>query len=595
MSALSQPLVRRLIGEYMRPLWPTIAAAFVCMALAAVATGAMARIMEPIIDTVFAERERDMLLPIALAVLAIFVVKGLASYGQAVLMADVGRKIIARMQNEMFSTVVHADLATFHAISSGKLVSRFTYDVQQLYEAVSKAITGIGKDALTLVALVAVMVSIDPVLSVIALVVFPAALYPIIKLGRHIRKVTRKTQDEYGLLTSRLSQVFQGIRHVKAYGAEERESARTKAVIDKVASLYRKTARISSASHPIMEALGGVAIVAVILYGGNAVISGERTTGSFFAFITALLLAYEPAKKIARLNSTLQQGVAAAERVFETIDSQSAIFDAPDAKTLRVEPNAGQIELRGVQFHYHQNAPALHGVDITLPAGQTVGIVGPSGAGKSTVLNLIPRFYDVSAGAVLIDGHDVREVTLASLRGAIALVSQEVTLFDDTVAENIAFGRPDATEEEVEEAARIAAAHDFIEGLPEGYNTMIGEHGVRLSGGQRQRLSIARALLKNAPILLLDEATSALDTESEAQVQAALQRLMAGRTTLVIAHRLSTVRNADKIYVMNEGRIAEEGTHDRLLARGGHYARLWGLQTARTEEDGERVVRLAGS
>lgn len=597
-ASKSRPLIRRLISGYLKPQWPRVLAAFVCMAAAAAATGAMARIMEPIIDSVFADRDRDMLMPIALAVLAIFLVKGFASYGQAVLMADVGRNIIARLQSQMFGTVVRADLATFHATASGHLVSRFTFDVQQLYEAVSKAITGIGKDTLTLIALIAVMVSIDPLLSVIALVIFPAALFPIIKLGRHIRKVTRKTQDEFGLLTSRLSQVFQGIRHVKAYGAEDREADRMDAVIHKVASLFRKSARISSASHPIMESLGGIAIVAVILYGGNAVISGERTTGSFFAFITALLLAYEPAKKIARLNSTLQQGAAAAMRVFETIDAKPTIVDDPNAPDLALADKdgpGGQIEFSAVHFHYDHQAPALHGVNLTVPAGHTVGIVGPSGAGKSTVLNLIPRFYDVSAGSVSIDGQDVREVTLSSVRGSIALVSQEVTLFDDTVAENIAFGRPDASKSEIEDAARIAAAHEFIEALPDGYDTVIGEHGVRLSGGQRQRLSIARAMLKNAPILLLDEATSALDTESEAQVQDALQRLMAGRTTLVIAHRLSTVRNADHIYVMEGGKVTEEGTHERLVARGGRYARLWSLQTAGRDEDQDaRVVRLAG-
>lgn len=599
-STKPRSLVSRLIDGYMRPQWGRIAAAFVCMAAAAAATGAMARIMEPIIDSVFAERDSTMLTPIAFAVLAIFVVKGMASYGQAVLMADVGRTIIAKLQSQMFGTVIRADLATFHATSSGHLVSRFTYDVQQLYEAVSKAITGIGKDALTVVALVAVMVSIDPILTLIALVVFPVALYPVIKLGRHIRKVTRRTQDEYGLLTSRLSQVFQGIRHVKAYGAEEREAERTDAVIDKVASLYRKSARIASASHPIMESLGGVAIVAVILYGGNAVIDGERTTGSFFAFITALLLAYEPAKKMARLNSTLQQGVAAAQRVFELIDQQPTIVDAADATKLDIHQSkgsSGQIEFRDVQFHYGHNAPALHGVNLSIPPGKTVAIVGPSGAGKSTILNLIPRFYDVSGGAVLVDGHDVRQVTLASLRHSIALVSQEVTLFDESVAENIRFSRPDASQADIEDAARIAAAHDFIKAMPEGYDTMIGENGVRLSGGQRQRLSIARAMLRNAPILLLDEATSALDTESEAQVQDALQRLMAGRTTLVIAHRLSTVRNADHIYVMEDGKVTEEGTHNMLVALGGRYARLWSLQTAGSGEGDEeaKVVNLAGN
>ncbi|HET8726882.1 MAG TPA: ATP-binding cassette domain-containing protein, partial [Alphaproteobacteria bacterium] len=321
-----------------------------------------------------------------------------------------------------------------------------------------------------------------------------------------------------------------------------------------------------------------LAIVAVILYGGNQVIAGNSNPGEFFSFITALLLAYEPMKKLANLNSTLQKGLAAATRVFALIDSRPAIADRPDA--VRLDRVRGDLTLQDVHFSYADDEPALHGVSIEAPTGRTVALVGPSGAGKSTVLNLIPRFYDVDAGAVLIDGHDVRDVTLASLREQIALVSQDITLFDDTVRANIAYSRPDASQAEVEEAARNAAAHDFIASLPDGYETVIGEHGVKLSGGQRQRLSIARAMLKDAPILLLDEATSALDTESEQAVQTALQRLMVGRTTLVIAHRLSTVRNADVIYGLADGRVVERGTHDELIARNGLYARLWNLQTA---------------
>lgn len=575
------PIVRRLLREHMLKYWPRLLATAGCMALVAATTVAMAKIMQPIIDEVFIARNQYLLLPIALAALAVFVVKGLATYGQSVLLSDVGRKVIAELQERMFGRLMEADLASFHETASGKLVSRFTYDVQQLYGAVANAITGMVRDSLSVVGLVILMFVTEWKLALVAFFVFPLALLPIARLGRRMRKVSRSTQTEYGQLTAWLSQIFQGIRHVKAYNAEEREAGRARSLIWLIARLNQKAARISSASHPIMETLGGLAIVAVILYGGNEVISGRSTAGEFFTFITALLLAYEPMKKLANLNSTLQQGVAAASRVFTLIDSKPNITDKPGAITLgRV---TGSIEMREVHFSYGDDTQALHGVTIEVPSGRTVALVGPSGAGKSTVLNLIPRFYDVGAGAVLIDGHDVRDVTLSSLRAQIALVSQDITLFDDTVRANIAYGRPAATQEEIETAARNAAAHDFILSLPDGYDTVIGEHGVKLSGGQRQRLSIARAMLKDAPILLLDEATSALDTESEKAVQAALHRLMVGRTTLIIAHRLSTVRNADIIYGIADGRVVERGTHAELLARNGLYARLWNLQTDRPD------------
>ncbi|MEO3432934.1 lipid A export permease/ATP-binding protein MsbA [Inquilinus sp. CAU 1745] len=588
-------LVRRLYREHLRHHLGTIALAILCMALVAASTAAMAKMMEPIIDTIFTERRGDMLVPVAAAVLAIFLVKGFGTYAQSVLMNNVGRKIIAELQDRMFATLMRADLASFHETASGKLVSRFTFDVQQLYGAVANAITGMGKDALTVAALVILMFSLDWRLALAAFFIFPAAMLPIIRLGKRMRKVSRSTQTEFGQLTAQLGQTFQGIRHVKAYNAEEREAARARGLIWQVARLNQKAARIRSASHPIMEALGGIAIVIIILYGGSQVIEGERTAGSFFSFITALLLAYEPMKKLAQLNSTLQQGMAAAQRVFATIDEEPRIRDRDGAETLpRVE---GRIELKSVEFAYG-DAPALHDVSLNVPAGKTVALVGPSGAGKSTILNLIPRFYDVTAGAVMIDGRDIRDVTMKSLRDEIALVSQEVTLFDDTVLANIAYGRPDATQEEVEEAARNAAAHDFILSLPHGYDTMVGEQGVKLSGGQRQRLSIARAMLKDAPILLLDEATSALDTESERLVQEALQRLMKGRTTLVIAHRLSTVRDADIIYGMEDGRVVESGSHAELLTRGGLYAKLWSLQTRHPEAESdfidEEALRVTG-
>jgi len=573
---------QRLLRNYIRPHWPKVALAFLCMALTAGATAASAWVMKPVIDGIFTEKNGTLLWPLAMAVLAIFVVKGITGYAQGVILNNVGRLIIAELQIRMFRNRVRADLATFHDTTSGRMVSHFTNDVQSMYGAVSTGITGIGRDLLSLVALVAVMFYTDVELAAVTFVIFPLTVLPVMQIGKRIRKITGKTFTQYGSLNNHLGQVFQGIRHVKAYNAEDRETNRAAKIINEVSRLRQKAMRVSSATNPILEILSGVAIVIVILWGGNEVISGARTTGSFFAFITALLMVYEPLKRLANLHNTLSSGFAAAERVFETIDAVPTIRDAPDAMALT--HCRGRITLADVHFAYSPKIPALRGVTLEVPAGKTAALVGPSGAGKSTILNLIPRFYDATQGTVAIDGHDVRSLTLHSLRDHMALVSQEVTLFDDTVRANIGYSRPGASQEEIEAAAKAAAAHDFILRLPKGYDTMVGEQGVKLSGGQRQRLSIARAMLKNAPILLLDEATSALDTESERQVQAALTQLMAGRTTLMIAHRLSTVRNADLIYVLDHGRVVETGSHAELIAAGGLYARLWALQTADDED-----------
>jgi subfamily B ATP-binding cassette protein MsbA len=379
-----------------------------------------------------------------------------------------------------------------------------------------------------------------------------------------------------GAFTILLHQIFQGMRVVKAYAMEKYEQKRAYRLIDCISQLNIKGGRVRAASHPIMETLGGCAIVIVILYGGTQVIGGNRTTGTFISFITALLLAYEPMKRLAGLNASLQEGLAAAWRVFEAIDLKPAILSPPKAPALHV--TKGEIALKEVCFSYPNGKKAVKDISLTLKAGQRIALVGPSGSGKSTLLNLIPRFYDVTAGRIEIDGKDIRDVTLSSLRSHVALVSQEVILFDDTVRANIAYGRWGASEEEIINAAKAAAAHTFIKALPEGYDTIVGEQGVRLSGGQRQRLSIARAMLKNAPLLLLDEATSSLDTASERQVQAALNRLMEGRTTIVVAHRLSTVVDADMIYVIEEGEVSEKGTHLELLENNKTYAKLVDLQ-----------------
>jgi subfamily B ATP-binding cassette protein MsbA len=396
------------------------------------------------------------------------------------------------------------------------------------------------------------------------------------RIGRRMRRVSANTQTELGEFMTLLNQTFQGARYVKAYGMETYETSRAARIIENLYRLVEKSQRIRAISSPLMETLGGVAVALVILYGGHQVFTGARSTGAFFSFITALLLAYQPLKNLANLNANLQEGLAAAQRLFTVLDIEPTICDRADAKPLAVA--GGEIRFDAVRFSYGNGLDALNAATLEVPAGGTVALVGASGAGKSTIMNLIPRFYDVTAGAVRVDGQDVRDVTLASLRGAIALVSQEVTLFDDTVRANIAYGRFGASDAEIEATARAAAADDFIRALPQGYDTPVGEHGVKLSGGQRQRLSIARAMLKNAPILLLDEATSSLDTESERQVQTALKTLMRGRTTLVIAHRLSTVIEADIIYVIDAGRVVERGSHAELLRRDGAYARLHAMQ-----------------
>jgi subfamily B ATP-binding cassette protein MsbA len=576
----SWPLFKRLLGENVRPEIGWLVLAFLCMVVVALSTAALAKLMEPVLDQVFTERNREQLLTVALAVLAVFVVKGFATYAQSVLMSRVGLRIVARLQTRVVDHVIRLDLAYFQDTSTGTLVSRVLYDTSMLRGIVANVLTGLGKDLLTLVFLVALMFWQDWRLALIAFFAFPTAIWPILRIGRRTRKVTANTQAEMAELTTLLSQVFQGARHVKAYGMEGYETARSQRLIDRVTGLMYKAARIRSAGHPIMETLGGIAIVAVILYGGWQVIAGASTTGAFFSFVTALLLAYEPMKRLTQLNAGLQEGLAAAERVYQVLDEPPKIVDRPSAKALAI--SGGAIRFEDVRFAYRPDKPALAGISLDIPAGKTVALVGPSGGGKSTILNLIPRFFDADAGRVAVDGQDVREVTLASLRESVALVSQEVSLFDDTIGANIAYGRQSASEEEIVAAARAAQAHDFIRALPEGYWTRIGEQGVKLSGGQRQRIAIARAMLKNAPILLLDEATSALDTESERLVQDALKDLMRGRTTLLIAHRLSTVIDADRIYVIDDGRVIESGRHAELLQQGGAYARLY--RTALAED-----------
>ncbi|PPR21323.1 MAG: Lipid A export ATP-binding/permease protein MsbA [Alphaproteobacteria bacterium MarineAlpha10_Bin2] len=583
--ASTRDLVLRLVREHVRPHLPRLLLAVSCMAVAAGGTAALAYLMEPVLDDVFINKDREMLILVPVVVILATLLKGAATYGQAVLMAFVGQRIIADLQTRLFRHVIRFDLAFFHDTASGKLVSRMTNDINLMRNAVANALTGLVKDSLTLVFLVAVMFEKDWKLALLAFVVFPIAIYPIIRIGRRMRKVSTSALDELGRFTARLNEAFQGARHVKAYNMEAFESARTETLIESVFRLIYKALKTRAAASPIMETLGGVFIAVIILYGGWQVIEEALTPGEFFAFITAMLLAYQPLKALANLNTNLQEGLAATERVFDILDRQPAIISPPDAPALEV--NGGEIIFDKVSFTYGTGTAALRDISLDVPAGRTVALVGPSGAGKSTILNLIPRFYDAESGSVSIDGINVDAVDLASLRDAIGLVSQETVLFDDSVRANIAYGRPAADEAELIAAAKGAGAHAFIEQLPDGYDTMIGEHGAKISGGQRQRLSIARAMLKDAPILLLDEATSALDPETERQIQQSLRQLMQGRTTLVIAHRLTTVLEADIIHFIKDGNVVESGSHRSLMAKDGAYARLYSLELVPADELGE--------
>jgi subfamily B ATP-binding cassette protein MsbA len=577
-QARSVTLVVRLAREFMRPHARRLALAALLMGLAAASTALRAWLMQPVLDRIFVGHDGSLLWLLAGLALILAVAKGLCDYGSAVQMIRVGQRIIADVQKALFARLMRADLAYFHARPTGTLISRFTSDAVLLRGAAANVLGGMGKDAITVAFLVGVMFYQDWLLGLVSFFVFPLAIHPIVGIGRRIRRVAANTQAEIGQLTTLLSQTFQGARHVKAYGMEAYEERRAAGLFERLFALIVRAGRTRSRASPMMEALGGAAIAAVILYGGHQVIAGARTPGALFSFITALLLAYQPLKNLANLNASLQEGLAAAERVFEVLDIEPTIRDRPGAKPLCI--SGGEIRFDSVSFSYASGAVALDNVSLTVPAGRTVALVGPSGAGKSTILNLIPRFFDVGEGSIAIDGQDVRSVTLASLRGAIAVVAQEVSLFDDTVRANIAYGRFGASEAEIEAAAQAAGASGFIDELPDRYDTLVGEHGVRLSGGQRQRIAIARAMLKDAPILLLDEATSALDSESERQVQAALRALMRGRTTLVIAHRLSTVQGADLICVADRGHIVEIGRHEELLGAGCLYSRLHTMQFA---------------
>ena len=563
--------------------------AVICMIIAGGLQSALPLIAKPAIDEIFVNKDIASLKWIPFAVIAIFLFKGLCNYGQAILMSSIGLRIVTNLRNQLYEQIQKQSLSFFADHPTGLLMSRITNDVQSVQTASAEAITALVKDSFMLLGLVGVIFYTDWKLALIAMVVFPLTVYPIAWFGRKIRNVTTSTQITMGTLNSLLQETISGTRIVKAFGMEKYESKRFAAENEKLFKYNMKSVSVNAISSPLMDFLGGLGIAAVIFYGGYNVVQGNSTPGTFFSFIAALLMLYEPVKRLTNINNTINQGIAGADRIFSIIDRVPDIEDKSDVVIL---PHVTQsIDIENVTFCYDEK-PVLKNINLSIKAGEVVAFVGMSGGGKTSLVNLIPRFYDVSAGRIMIDGYDIRNVSLKSLRSQIAIVTQQTILFNDTVRNNIAYGDIQRTEEDIINAAKAANAHDFIMRLPKGYESNIGELGTKLSGGEKQRISIARALLKNAPILILDEATSSLDTEAEIEVQDALDNLMKGRTTLVIAHRLSTIRNADRIIALVSGKIVEEGDHETLMKKKGEYFRLYNLQF-KDEGSDERNDQLA--
>ncbi|HEX4304121.1 MAG TPA: ABC transporter ATP-binding protein [Rhizomicrobium sp.] len=575
-------VIQRLFRGYIAWQWPTFAAAIACMVVTSAASGAIPLVVKAIGDHLFLAKQPQMLATIPLIVIALMVVRAVSGYGQATLIDSVGERAITAAQRDMFDHLIRRDLASLNAVHSSQFISTMLYDATQMRDAITRGVAALGLETTQLFFFAAVMVYFDWQLVLIALVVLPAAGWIMERIGSSLRRAATRSMEQTGDLATSLSEALDGRRIVKAYGLEEHIADRAHARLSLRLQTMLKVVRRRAAAVPTTDMFAALVMAATIYYAGYQSQHGMLKLSDFMGFVTAMLLALQPVRNLGQLWPVVSSGVAAANRVFAVIDSKPLIVDAPGAAVLHVAPApaGGAVRFENVDFAYGSDAPSIVGVSLDIEPGAKIALVGPSGAGKSTIFNLLLRFYAIENGRISVDGQDIQAVTLESLRANIALVTQDAILFDESVADNIALGMVGATRGAIETAAKNAAADEFIRQMPQGYDTRIGEGGLKLSGGQRQRIAIARAMLRDAPILLLDEATSALDTESERQVQDALTRLMKNRTTIVIAHRLSTVLDADRIYVMDRGRVTEFGTHAELIARGGLYARLYQMDFA---------------
>ena len=535
-----------------------------------------AYMVKPLLDEIFVNHDARLLHLLPLGLIAIFLVKGLFFFMYSYLLEMVGQCVIRDLRNKIYTHLHDMPLHFFHQHPTGELISRIMNDVTMLQGSVTHALIRTLRDFFSVIGLIGVIFFMDWRLALVSMLFLPMAAVPIVVFGKKFRRISTTYQTKIGEATSQLHETIAGVRIVKAFGMEQFEKQRFGAKMQGIMDTLMMETKYSCLSHPMIEFLGGIGMAMIIWFGGTQVLQGNSTPGSFMSFLTALIMLYEPVKGVSKINTTIQQGLAASTRIFTLLDLQPDIREAAEAVVLK--PFKSSIVFADVSFHYENNETVIKHLNLRVNRGEVLAVVGPSGSGKTTLANLLPRFYEVSEGAVRIDDVDIRQATFASLRSQMALVTQQTILFNDTVRNNIAYGRPDCPEEKIIEAARSAFALDFIMELPQGFDTIIGESGARLSGGQQQRISIARALLKDAPILILDEATSALDTESEREVQKALENLMQNRTTIVIAHRLSTIQNADRIIVLKDGQLVEEGTHGELLALRGEYSGLYHLQ-----------------
>lgn len=572
-------LYRRMLG-FARPYWSWLLGAVLCAAAAAGLETASMYLIKMVMDDGFLNQDpaaaRHMLNWLPLAIIGVMVLKGAFNYAADVLNNSASNRVIGDLRDRLFEQLLRLPLAWHHRERVGNLSSRATHDVEVMQTGVSDVVGRVVGSGLKLISLTGLVIYLNWRFALKAMVGVPLAMAPLLYFGNRIRKLSYRDQERYADLSSILQEALSGIRVVLSFTAEEHEKARFKAAVRAHVDAVIYKLKIAAASSPIMESIGGTGVALMIYLAGNAVVDKQLTFGSFLALIGAVASLYPHFKALNGVNVSISNSLAAGARVFEMLDSVPAVQDAPDA--VAAEPLRDALRLEGLRFSYEPGRPVLQGLDLRVGAGQRVALVGPSGAGKSTLADLVPRFHDIEAGRILWDGVDIRHLTLASLRGQIAVVAQETFLFNESIADNIAYGKPGATRAQVIEAAKAANADAFILEQAQGYDTLIGERGVRLSGGQRQRLAIARALLKDPPLLILDEATSALDTESERLVQQALEKLMQGRASLVIAHRLSTVQSADLIVVLDQGRVVQQGRHEALLEQGGLYKRLYEMQ-----------------